>query len=335
MEAPLTHIYATFHPWDFDDSFNPIHALAPFKNSLRVLDVFYAMFPHDDVDILYPQLISLSAESCTTLDLKRLVRCFPGLQDLRIKMARWEGGLGQDYIERHRLWNVASQKRHTWSSLRRLRGSIIQLYILGICCKSNYIDASEVPLDVTFNGRRLAAVLADAHPACLSLHLRSPGFDLLSLAECLAPASDELKAVKLYIELVGHEHDDPLTHISTMLATFTVLRIHSLDMHVEWKPSRNRRAQATGSPDGRDPSWEGTPEDKPSPSLRKSDLRTIAGDAVKYIPTLRFIAIQTSHSSKAELFEIGDPTDADKTLVELSAESRGFEEFYDSIMYKA
>ncbi|GJE87983.1 hypothetical protein PsYK624_040660 [Phanerochaete sordida] len=339
MEAPLTGIYATFGLHGAHDVLDPVRALAPFRTSLQVLDLFYVMLPHGDVDVVYPQLTSLSVRYCTTLHLQSAVRCFPRLQELRFKLAHWEPGLDQGVIERHREQNAASQKCHTWPSLRRIRSTVIQLYTLAICCKVEYIDACEMPLAATANGRRLAAVLADARPACLALRLQSPGFDLMSLAKWLTPASDGLRALKLHIELVAeHGQDNPLIQINTMLTTFTELHLHCLDMHVEWESGCDHHSQATDSPDGRDPSGQAALEIA-SPSSCESGMRTIALDAAKLIPTLRFVAIQTSHAGNAKLFEISDgaggpTTSSDKTLVKLSAESRGFEEFYNSIMYK-
>ncbi|EKM56027.1 uncharacterized protein PHACADRAFT_28997 [Phanerochaete carnosa HHB-10118-sp] len=185
MQAPLTGIDASFFDY-VDYWFDPVETFARFRHSLRAMSLAFVRFA--SADIQYPHVVSLSVERCRFEDLEHIVHCFPGLHDLKLHGISFDFMVEND-LEEERLSNLASQARRTWSSLHRLSGDVLGLYILGIRCRVDHVSVSCQPLNSTVDGQRLAAILADVRPTSLDIRLRLPEFKALSLAECLTPTA--------------------------------------------------------------------------------------------------------------------------------------------------
>ncbi|EKM56065.1 uncharacterized protein PHACADRAFT_122216, partial [Phanerochaete carnosa HHB-10118-sp] len=194
MKAPLTGIDANFTR--LRRLIDPVPVFARFKGSLRAMDVVGVAF--HSTEIQYPRVLSLSTNLDDATELERIALCFPNLQDFYMHI--YPNGYTVEDVEENRLSNLALQTRSTWPSLRRLSSTVLELYMLGIRCSVGYVDVARQSLSSAVDGRRLAAILTDVRPTSLSIRLRIPRFDPLSLAVYLAPIKGRLAELELTLE---------------------------------------------------------------------------------------------------------------------------------------
>lgn len=162
MQVLLESIDATFtHRVD------PVPVFARFKDSLRTMSLTYVESASTKVQ--YPHVVSVSADLCASMEVEPLVRCFPNLQDLGMHISQEEEDMEDNEIEEIPLSNLASQARGTWPLLHQLSGTPLELYMLGIRCRVDQVNATCEILSLIVDGRRLGAVLADVRPTSLSI----------------------------------------------------------------------------------------------------------------------------------------------------------------------
>lgn len=218
MHAPLTKIEIAL--FGFTNPVDPTPVLLRFTDTLQTLDVSNAVFMSTDVQ--YPHLSTLTTQFCFFNELRPVVHCFPNLQVLHMHTINEETSTSME-IEWRRLASVASQEHCSWTSLHRLSGSVLCLYMLGVQCRVDHLKLASA-MGTAEDSRRLTMVLSDAHPASLDLALTLPDFNVSLLAGALAPVTHILTQLMLHLEFHGIVYEDPRPRIVSVIpSNFAVL----------------------------------------------------------------------------------------------------------------
>lgn len=162
----------------------------------------------------YPRLHTLHITFFRRIDIQHLIRCFPGLSNLRFNVAQ-DNLLSDAEIERHRELNIEAQRHASWESLQSVECSLLNLYMLGVQTEVEHLDISKVQLNTAAHGSQLPAVVSDTRPCTLQLFLDSPAPELSRLGEFLEPAKDRLRTLVVTV----CNHNPQYTDLSAILVS--------------------------------------------------------------------------------------------------------------------
>ncbi|GJE88063.1 hypothetical protein PsYK624_041460 [Phanerochaete sordida] len=300
MRAPLTAIEADFSA--FEDPVDVIPVFAHLANSLRVLKLANVEFATDSC--VYPHVVTLDIDSCDRADIGPIARCFPNLQDLTVSQV-----LFPDEAEGLREENRAAQLVHTWPSLRRVSGTVTDLYTLGLLCRVSHLKIISETIETEPECEKLAAVLADVRPTSLKVKIAAPAVALQSLAETLKPVQDCL--TELWIEIDYKRYTDPSASLGKLFETLSAFPIRLLHIGLRWI------------------------HDTPSDDL---DLRSVVHDAVQHIPALAFVTMACLPSLAQLEEELAGRSDGSRrSALPMAGLQKGpgaWDEYWDSAMLK-
>ncbi|KAI0712587.1 hypothetical protein C8Q76DRAFT_797423 [Earliella scabrosa] len=190
MRSSLTDVYLittmetdSLSPGDRD----PRLLLRHSASTLRSLSIIpNAPLPTSLEGPIYPALRNLYLEGVNLPVTAHFVSAFPHLSHFELGECL-EEDVDEDQMEQHRNTNALLQVRHgTWPSLRSCRGSLFELYILGLKCHVSDVEIDQACEDAQV----LIRVLEDTRPAHLTLHINYAHFflegDFAAIADSLA-----------------------------------------------------------------------------------------------------------------------------------------------------
>ncbi|EIW56513.1 uncharacterized protein TRAVEDRAFT_49341 [Trametes versicolor FP-101664 SS1] len=207
-------------PWDIGNELtledqNPMWLLHRSQDTLRELDTTFSTSASDSP--IYPHATVLNLDYFDIPQMQHYVRAFPNLRVLTTKdyCSRSRGESGGEDLDMRRAQNQNEQDRlGTWPSLERFRGTVTNLYLLGLRCPVGtlYLDQDGERFDPTM----LHAVLGDACPR--RLQLRFDGGDWLADPDFLATfAHPGVQALKRFDLIVNLQKEDRGMDISVAL----------------------------------------------------------------------------------------------------------------------
>lgn len=187
----------------FEDQ-NPMWLLHGSQSTLRQLSTTFSV--SDPFSPVFPRVTVLKLSYTEIPHTQHYVRAFPALRILTTDdCCGW--GNGEDYDAR-RAQNQDEQDRlGAWPELDSYRGSVTNLYLLGLRCPVGTIELDHE--EETLDPAALRAVLGDARPRRLQLRvdggewLVDPGF----LETFAQPGVQALKRFELFVNLQSEDRD--------------------------------------------------------------------------------------------------------------------------------
>ncbi|KAI0670243.1 hypothetical protein C8Q78DRAFT_975693 [Trametes maxima] len=185
---------------------NPTQFLCGTQETLRELSATYFEVAGPNASC-YPNVHSLSLRYTDILDTQHYVHAFPNLKNLTTVY-----GAPSEIEEDEGLAALREKNRHaqqlfgTWPSLRRYRGSLQDLYVLGISCHVSSISIVDDEHHVLLPSA-LHAVCDDARPEHLDLRL-SMAPTWLFHPEFYATFSRPSAQTLLHLELTFYIHEE-------------------------------------------------------------------------------------------------------------------------------
>lgn len=205
IQLPLTKINIDFS--GSEDFFDPISVLSPFKHSLKAVSVDHVnLFT---LGVQYPLVTTLHVGYCDGAELEVLEHSFPNLRKLSFEIAQEEGSWTSEEVEVERHSSLSLGAQDSWTSLARLTGNILSLYILGVRCRVEHLDVTPLPMKRPEHCQRLTTMLTDFRPPNLELALDVAKVDLSQLPGILSPIEESLLKLRLCLKMRGHRYEDP------------------------------------------------------------------------------------------------------------------------------
>ncbi|GJE99545.1 hypothetical protein PsYK624_158120 [Phanerochaete sordida] len=225
LRNPLVSIAAEF--WDYNSWDSPVrvNALRHLSGTLEMLHItgagfgFYDAIPPESIFPLVAELV-LVLGTYDDLDLQAIHYHFPNLQSLVI--------------------HGMSTTQATWRSIQFLRGSLSNVYALGVICKVEHIEFDTLALgdylsSYQFDHDMLETVLDSARPTTLRLSLDMHCINIPSLSDVLSTADESLRFLRLILrwEPGFQPRTDPFIQLRSLCETLPILALEHLQLKLE------------------------------------------------------------------------------------------------------
>ncbi|THG94057.1 hypothetical protein EW026_g7335 [Hermanssonia centrifuga] len=218
MESDVVNLEVSFfsETGNFIDG-EAVIGLQKFAHCAISLHLWVAEFIHcpEEIDTseypVYPQVKTLVLDNARVDRLQLLTHAFPNLRSLTvINIDNARGSLEEEEpegVEEVRDINRVDQEEMAWEALDYCYGNVNNLYTLGMISKIQRLDLSRVVIRDEAEIEQLRAVVTDALPQSLVLHVAAE-FEMNALRNALFVALDDLLDFTLIVDIVEAPSSD-------------------------------------------------------------------------------------------------------------------------------